>query len=151
MPADDVLTSRLLHASLAVRDLDRSLAFYTSLFGGTVMLHERGMGDLIQQTTGLPGIVCDLAQLRLPGAGVLLELIAFRDIPAGREDDAPVRSGHGHVCLGVADIDASLARAQGHGATPVGQVVTYPEGRSVYLREPGGSVLELEEIQEVGG
>lgn len=151
MPADGALDSQMLHASLAVRDLDRSLAFYQSLFGGTVVLHVRGMDDLIRRTTGLPNVVCDLAQLRLPGTGVLLELIAFRDIPAGREDDAPVRAGHGHVCLGVADLDASLARAQRHGATHVGEVVTYPDGRSVYLREPGGSVLELEEIQEVRG
>jgi catechol 2,3-dioxygenase-like lactoylglutathione lyase family enzyme len=151
MPADDVLNSRMLHASLAVRDLDRSLAFYQSMFGGTVVLHVRGMDDLIRRTTGLPAVVCDLAQLRLPGASVLLELIAFRDIPAGREDDAPVRSGHGHVCLGVVDLDAGLAKARRHGATPVGEVVTYPDGRSVYLREPGGSVLELEEVQEVRG
>ncbi len=151
MAADGVLDTRLLHASLAVQDLDRSLVFYQSLFGGTVVLHERGIDDLIQRTTGLPGVVCDLAQLRLPGTGVLLELIAFRDIPAGREDDAPVRPGHGHVCLGVADLEASLAHAQRHGATPVGEVVAYPEGRSVYLREPGGSVLELEELQEERG
>lgn len=151
MPADGVVDSRMLHASLAVTDLDRSLAFYQSMFGGAVVLHVRGMDDLIRRTTGLPNVVCDLAQLRLPGTGVLLELIAFRDIPAGREDDAPVRAGHGHVCLGIADLDAGLARAQRHGATPMGEVVTYPEGRSVYLREPGGSVLELEEIQEVRG
>jgi catechol 2,3-dioxygenase-like lactoylglutathione lyase family enzyme len=137
---------QILHASLAVRDLDRSLAFYTALFGGQVELDARNMADEIQRTTGLPGVTCDLAQLRLPGASVLLELIAFRDIPAGREDEAPVRPGHGHVCVGVSDLDASLARARRHGAATIGEVVVYPEGRSVYLREPGGSVLELEEL-----
>jgi catechol 2,3-dioxygenase-like lactoylglutathione lyase family enzyme len=151
MPADRPLAPRLLHASLAVSDLDRSLAFYTALFGGQVVLDARGMTGLIRRTTGLPGVTCDLAQLRLPGADVLLELIAFRDVPAGREDDAPVRAGHGHVCVGVADLDAGLAQARRHGATPVGQVVAYPEGRSVYLREPGGSVLELEELGAPGG
>jgi hypothetical protein len=51
----------------------------------------------------------------------------------------------------VVDLDAGLAKARRHGATPVGEVVTYPDGRSIYLREPGGSVLELEEVQEVRG
>jgi catechol 2,3-dioxygenase-like lactoylglutathione lyase family enzyme len=150
MPADRSPSPQILHASLAVSDLDRSLAFYTALFGAQVELDARGMADEIQRTTGLPGVVCDLAQVRLPGASVLLELIAFRGIPAGREDEAPVRAGHGHVCVGVADLDASLAQATRHGATPVGQVVAYPEGRSVYLREPGGSVLELEELSAPG-
>ena len=121
------------------------------MFGGQVLLDARGMTDLIQRTTGLPGVTCDLAQLRLPGASVLLELIAFRDVPAGREDQAPVRAGHGHVCVGVADLAASLARALKHGAAQVGQVVAYPEGQSVYLREPGGSVLELEELDGSAG
>ena len=146
MPADESEVPRLLHASLAVNDLDRSVAFYAAMFSVRVVLHARAMADLIQRTTGLPEVVCDLAQLHFPAGQVLLELIAFRDIPAGREDDAPVRAGHGHVCLGVADLDATLARARRHGATPVGEVVTYPEGRSVYLREPGGSVFELEEV-----
>ncbi|MGH3277085.1 MAG: VOC family protein [Streptosporangiaceae bacterium] len=146
MSADGIEVPRLLHASLAVNDLERSLGFYTAMFSVRVVLHERCMTDLIQRTTGLPGVVCDLAQLHFADGDVLLELIAFRQVPAGREDDAPVRAGHGHFCLGVTDLDATLARAQRHGATPVGQVVTYPEGRSVYLREPGGSVLELEEV-----
>jgi predicted enzyme related to lactoylglutathione lyase len=146
MSASEIEVPRLLHASLAVNDLERSLGFYTAMFSVRVVLDERCMTDLIRRTTGLPGLVCDLAQLHFPEEDVLLELIAFRQVPAGREDDAPVRAGHGHICLGVADLDANLARAQRHGATPVGQVVNYPEGRSVYLREPGGSVLELEEV-----
>lgn len=139
---------QVLHASLAVTSLDRSLAFYQAVFSARVGLLDRGMSDLIARTTGLPGLTCDLAQLSFPGESTLLELIAFHDVPVGREDHAPVRPGHGHVCLGVTDFDDALARAQRHGAALVGEVVAYPEGRAVYLRVPGGSVLELEEVAE---
>jgi catechol 2,3-dioxygenase-like lactoylglutathione lyase family enzyme len=139
---------RLLHASLAVTDLDRSLAFYQAVFGARIVLLERGMSDLIARTTGLPGLTCDLAQLSIGDGNALLELIAFHGVPAGREDDAPVRPGHGHICIGVTDLDDAIAIAESHGATPVGEIVAYPEGRAVYLRSPGGSVLELEEVAE---
>jgi catechol 2,3-dioxygenase-like lactoylglutathione lyase family enzyme len=140
------VSPRVLHASLAVDDIDRSLAFYERAFGASVVLQERGISDLIQRTTGLPELTCDLIQLRFADGGALLELIRFHNVPPGREDEAPVRAGHGHVCLGVTDFDAALSRALACEAESLGEVVTYPDGRSVYLREPGGSVVELEEV-----
>jgi catechol 2,3-dioxygenase-like lactoylglutathione lyase family enzyme len=139
---------RMLHASLAVTDLDRSLTFYQAVFGARIVLLERGMSDLIARTAGLPGLTCDLAQLSIGDGNALLELIAFHGVPAGREDHAPVRPGHGHVCIGVTDLDEAIAAAERHGATRIGEIVAYPEGRAVYLRAPGGSVLELEEVAE---
>jgi catechol 2,3-dioxygenase-like lactoylglutathione lyase family enzyme len=136
----------IAHVSLAVLDLDRSIDFYSSVFGGRVVLHATRMTDLIQRTTGLPEVHCDLAQLELVEGSTLLELIEFQDVPAGRADEAPVRAGHGHVCLATGDFDATLERCVRQGAGAIGEVVAYPEGRSVYLREPGGSVLELEEL-----
>jgi catechol 2,3-dioxygenase-like lactoylglutathione lyase family enzyme len=146
MPTKADRPARVLHASLAVSDLRRSIDFYQAALGAEVVLEARDMTELIQRTTGLPDVSCDLAQLRFAGPGSLLELIAFRNVPEGCEEHAPVRSGHGHVCLGVQDFDAALARAHDHGARAVGEVVAYPEGRSIYLREPGGSVVELEEV-----
>jgi hypothetical protein len=95
------------------------------------------MSDLIARTAGLPGLTCDLAQLAIGDGGVVLELISFRNIPVGREDHAPVRPGHAHVCIGVTDLDAAIAAAEEHDATRVGE--RYPEGQAVYLRVPGRS------------
>lgn len=147
MRSASAVGARVLHASLAVRDIGRSVAFYEQVFGASIALQASGMEELIQRTTGLPELTCDLVQLRFADQGALLELICFRDVPAGREDDAPVRTGHGHVCIGVTNFNTALGRARDCGALPLGEVVTYPDGRSVYLREPGGSVVELEEVE----
>lgn len=137
---------RLAHSSLAVRDLDAAVAFYRAAFGAETTLVEHGMTDLIRRTVGLTGVRADLAQLSLPGTGQTVELIAFHDVPAGSEDAAPVRVGHGHVCFEVDDLDAALAHVEALGAERVGEVVGFPEGRAIYVREPAGSVVELEEV-----
>jgi catechol 2,3-dioxygenase-like lactoylglutathione lyase family enzyme len=146
VPADHRATTVVAHVGLAVDDLKRSVEFYASSFGARVVLNAPAMRDLIRRTTGLPEVTCDLAQLELVPGATLLELIEFRDVPPGRLDQAPVRPGHGHVCLVTADFDDTMARCVGLGAAVIGEVVEYPEGRAVYLREPGGSVLELEEL-----
>lgn len=134
----------MLHASLTVTDLDRSLAFYQAVFGARIVLLERGMSELIARITGLPGPTCDLAKLSIGDGNALLELITFHDVPAGRDDHAPIRPGHGHICIGVTDLNRVIALAERHGATPGGEIVAYPESRAIYqLRTPGGRVLEV--------
>lgn len=139
--------AQLVHSSLAVHDLDRAIEFYATAFEAEVVFSDHAMTDLIERTAGLPGLTCDLAQLRFPGTDHALELIAFHVPDPTRADDAPVRVGHGHVCFCVGDLDAAVARVEALGAARVGEVVVFPEGvRAIYMREPAGSVFELEEV-----
>jgi predicted enzyme related to lactoylglutathione lyase len=130
------------HSSLAVLDLDRSVAFYECAFGYDVVFAEHGMSSLIAQIAGIPGLRCDLAQLRRPGSEHILELIAFAN-PAA--DVAPELPPAGHVAFRVAVLDRALELVEKLGATRLGQVTEFPDGRSVYCREPGGSIFELSE------
>ena len=140
---------KLVHSSLAVNDLDRAVEFYREAFGAEVLFSDYGMTDLISRTAGLEGLTSDLAQLTFPGSEHVVELIAFHHIPAGRDDDAPVRVGHGHVCFDVGDLGRALATARALGAVPVGEIVDFPgECRAIYMREPAGSVFELSEPYE---
>jgi catechol 2,3-dioxygenase-like lactoylglutathione lyase family enzyme len=129
------------HSSLAVDDIDRSVSFYREAFACKLVFEARDMTELIQSVAGLPDVRCDLAILGVPGGSHLLELIAFRN-PA-----APVRSNPpgGHIEFAVANLEYSIAAVEALGATPVGRVTEFPEGPSVYYREPGGSVFELTE------
>jgi predicted enzyme related to lactoylglutathione lyase len=133
------------HSSLAVADLDRAIAFYRAAFGYEVIFEARGMADLIQRLVGLPGLRCDLAQLRSPIAEHTLELIAFHHVPPGKEDQGPTRPGAAHLAFRVQDLDRALREVQQLGAELIGEVTLFPEGRCAYCREPSGSVFELDE------
>ena len=139
------------HTSLAVNDLDGAIAFYRGVFGYEVIFEERSMTDQIQSMVGLPGLIGDIAQLRSPISGHVLELIAFRQVPAGREDHGPTRPGTAHVAFKVADLDRALQAMRQFGAELIGEITQFSEGRAVYCREPSGTVFELEEVQDHEG
>lgn len=133
-----------VHSSLAVSDLDVAVAFYMGAFGCEMAFHEELAAE-IEAMTGVSGMRCRLAQLRMPRNHHVLELIEFH-APAGAEQRSPAAVGHGHVAFRAEDFDAALARVEAMGAERVGEVVPFPEGRAVYLREPAGSIFEITEI-----
>jgi catechol 2,3-dioxygenase-like lactoylglutathione lyase family enzyme len=134
---------RFTHCSLAVDDLDRAVDFYGQALGCEVAFREDGMTGLIADVVGIPGQTCDLAILSIPGSEVMLELIAFRNPKAPVAATPPA----GHVEFAVGDLEESVAAVERLGARRVGDVTVFPEGPSVYYREPGGSVLELTEYR----
>lgn len=130
------------HTSLTVTDLDEAIAFYRSAFGYEIVFAEREMSAQIERIVGLPGLRCDLAQLRLPRSTHTLELIAFR-WPEGATPRAPIEPGQAHVALRVLDLERAVGSASALGAAQLGTVVQFDEGRSVYMTEPSGTVFEL--------
>ena len=138
------------HTSLAVRDLDAATAFYRDAFGYEVLFRETGMSRQIASMTGIDGLTCDLAQLRSERSDHVLELIAFHPpAPGGAPppDRAPLRPGAAHVAFAVEDLEAALAAVEAFGATRLGGITEFSEGRSVYCREPAGSFFEMEEFR----
>ena len=131
------------HASLAVSNLDVALRFYEAAFGYELLFRDT-QTELIAALTGIPGLRCALAQLRLPSGGSVLELVCF-EVPPGAEDAEPVRVGHGHIAFRVADFGAALDAVTALGARPLGDTVTFATGRALYAREPAGSIFELYE------
>lgn len=134
------------HTSLAVADLDRAVAFYSAAFDYALLFTERGMATQIARMTGVRGLVCDLAQLRSPASGHVLELIAFKGVGAG--EAKPLQPGAAHIAFHVDDLAAALAKVTQLGAVPLGEITDFDEGRSVYCREPSGSFFELEQLHE---
>ncbi len=134
------------HTSLAVNNLDQAINFYKAAFGfKEEIFRERGMTNQIQSMVGLSGVTCDIAQLRSPFSGQILELIAFQHLPAGREEHGPTRAGTAHIALKVVDLDRALHEVRLLGAEPIGEITEFSDGRAVYCREPSGTVFELEE------
>ena len=133
------------HTSLAVSDLDRAIDFYRRAFAYELLFEERGMAGQIARMTGIAGLTCDLAQLRSPISGHVLELIAFKGAAAG--DPRPLRPGAAHIAFYVDDLEAALSTVERLGAERLGEITQFDEGRSVYCREPAGSFFELEQVK----
>ena len=137
------------HSSLAVRNLDDAIRFYSAAFGFELAFREDGMTEQIASIAGEPALTCDIVQLRHPASDHVLELIAFRSgrdrpVPLGK----PFASGAGHVAFVIDDLDAMMTKVEALGAERLGEVTLFEEGRCVYYREPAGSFFELEEERE---
>ncbi|NAZ37353.1 hypothetical protein GT358_11010 [Rubellimicrobium sp. CFH 75288] len=129
-----------MHLSLAVDDLSAAEAFLARTLGYRRTFGANGLGEAIGRLTGAAGLDCDLVQMVRPGDDAVLELVAFRP-PPPRGPAPPA-----HLAFGVADLDAALEQMRAAGARALGEVVSFAEGRAVYLAIPGGATIELEEI-----
>ena len=99
--------------------------------------------------TGHPGLEIATAMVEAPGDGVRIELQEYRrvgDHGAREPGTAPV--GSSHICLGVDDVSAMLARAEAAGGRRVTDPVQIDSGindggAAVYLRDPDGYTIQL--------
>jgi hypothetical protein len=134
-PHIDVIT-------LAVGDLDRSLAFYRDGLG----LETAGVvaTEFVDDETGAAGAI---VIFRLKGGLVLAlyprsELAKDADIPVG-----PPKTGEfsiGHLVASRAEVDVLLAQAERAGATLTGRTRDRPWGiYSGYFRDPDGHLWEI--------
>ncbi len=133
------------HFSLAVSEIDSSIRFYCDVLGYELLFIERDMAKEIRSMTGLEQVSCHLAQMQHQQGGSRLELIEFlnHDLPAL---PLPLPAGAGHLAFEVENLDSALEEVRGVGANAIGNVTVFPEGRSTYCREPGGSFFELLEM-----
>ena len=144
------------HVGITVVDLDRSVAFWTELVG--VPSRDRRVmdGPQVGVMVGYPGIHIDSCWIDLPG-GVALELLQYLDRDDEPYDPGTAHPGNVHVCLQVADMEATHAHALRCGAQPVSErPIVVPAGpragtRLAYVRDPDGVTIELVQPPIGGG
>ena len=133
------------HASFAVTDLEATIAFLSEAFGFEVTFTERGMTQQIASMLGMAGARCDLAQLRLRGSAIKIEVIKFEPGSCFSQQSRPIARGMGHLALRVSGFDSTLAKVQELGAHVLGEVTQFSDGRAVYLGTTFGLFLELQD------
>ncbi|MFD4956223.1 gamma-glutamylcyclotransferase [Streptomyces sp. NPDC058451] len=133
------------HSGVVVPDLGAAVDFHRRVLGFDVVFEALGMTDLISGLLGIPGLGCDLVQCVSPVSGVRLELLSFRDVPAGTDPRLPVWPGVAHTAHLVDDLDAALDGLVSAGGELIGQVTEFAEGRAAYCWTPSRTVVELEE------
>jgi len=138
------------NVGIVVEDLDAAIEFFVEL-GLTLEGRMPIEGEWAGRVTGVRGQRVEIAMLRTPDGHGRIELSRFH-APAIASDHrtAPVNAlGYLRVMFAVDDIDDTLARLGGLGATVVDEVVDY-EGiyRLCYIRGPEGILIGL--AQQIG-
>ncbi len=138
------------HFALTVSQMERSLEFYTGLFGLEVVSDrevERGYVELI---TAVPGAHQRL--VHLAGYGQRLELLEYK-APRGEPRARPLQdAGSAHVCFITDDLDLETARLAAAGVTfrSRGPVTTTSGpnegGRGIYVEDPDGNAVEIVQL-----
>jgi catechol 2,3-dioxygenase-like lactoylglutathione lyase family enzyme len=140
-----VTVTRMDNVGIVVEDLDAAIEFFTEL-GLTLEGRMPIEGDWAGRVTGVRGQRVEIAMMRTPDGHGRLELSRF-DAPAIESDHrtAPVNSlGYLRVMFAVEDLDDTLARLRGLGATVVDEVVNYEDTyRLCYIRGPEGILIGL--------
>jgi catechol 2,3-dioxygenase-like lactoylglutathione lyase family enzyme len=134
------------HLGLTVRDIERSVRWYSSMFGLGAGETTRASGPDLARGVQVPG--AQLAFVMLDVGNTTIEFLQYSepegaDFALGNND-----VGATHVCFEVSDIDAAYADLRQKGAVFNGPPVTIESGPSqgarwAYLRDPDGIQLEI--------
>ncbi len=138
------------HISLSTADLERFLGFYRDLLGLPLLsraLVEPGMLPGFERIVGAPGARVWVAQL---SAGNLrIEVFCYENpVPGAARVSQPWDVGIRHIAFDVTDIDGEYLRLKSAGVEFLSEPQSL-EGvglRSVYMRDPDGNIVELQEV-----
>jgi len=120
----DPLILGLRHVALNVRDVQRSVAFYSDVLG--MQVEWEPDPDNVYLTSGSDNL-------------------AIHRLPEGAEPGA-VQSVHhiGFIVAKIDDVDAVAARVEGRGIEFVYPLKTHRDGaRSFYFRDPDGLLIQV--------
>lgn len=136
---------RMDNMGIVVESLDEVVAFFEEL-GMTLEGRAMVEGEWAGRVTGLGDQQVEVAMMVTPDGNSRLELSRFLDPPVVSDHrTAPVNSlGYLRAMFTVSDIDETLERLQGIGASVVGDVVQYEDVyRLCYIRGPEGILVGL--------
>jgi catechol 2,3-dioxygenase-like lactoylglutathione lyase family enzyme len=147
----------LQHTHVVSADIDKTIHFYVDLLGFTVARPKRliGKSEMLDNLFGLKGVEYEQAMLTMSGQPVYalhaieIEIWGFKNIPNDQTlynaPSTPMR-GKGYNSYIVKDLEALLERLKADGVRVVstGGIQRSPGlGRSVYVADPDGQVVEL--------
>lgn len=141
--------SEFLHVGLTVRDMSRTIDFYTKYFGFQVEMKGVFSEEFIwshNQLYGLPkGTFSDFCFLKAPN-GIVLEVFQFSE-EAASENVRWNRPGYHHICLKVEDACKTYEEMSADGVefffAP--DVRDTPDKHWVFLKDPDGNLIELQD------
>jgi len=146
-------TVGLMHAIHATDQVDKTLAFYTEVFGleGKVAAFTNPNVPIL---TNSPGAALRLSMLRIPGESFGFELTEFSNVPRTPAQPELTDPGAPHMKFLVRDIEPVVAAVKRLGApilttskAPVTVDTAVGAGRAIFFRDPDGYIVEAVQIQ----
>ena len=131
------------HVCIGVTEMERSLAFYTELFGMDVVFDVELEGPSMASVTGRDG-----AKGRMVGGligGAMIELLALGDGPSSRSGS---RIGYTNISFRVDDLDATYAQVLALGHAAQQEPVDIGGVRMFFVADPDGTPIELIELPD---
>jgi catechol 2,3-dioxygenase-like lactoylglutathione lyase family enzyme len=144
---------RLSHISLTARNADQLAAFYRKVFGFKDLSQPKRLSwQVVSRGNGLPGSEIYAIWLQISeDGGPFLEIMEYsetvsRPIPAVNEP------GFGHLAFTFADLKECVKNVLTYGGSLQGEIVNFGTEKRpcliVYVRDPEGNILELEDASE---
>jgi catechol 2,3-dioxygenase-like lactoylglutathione lyase family enzyme len=151
-PQTDVPASSNIYnarSSLALENIERSLAFYRDLLGFTVNGTPNDVNDAVLALEGTPRARARTLASMPPGSNNMWVLWEFREIERTKRVPNVQDPGASAISLAVENLPALLARMKTAGVTietPGGEPVALGDGRrGALVRSPDGLLVELVE------
>jgi catechol 2,3-dioxygenase-like lactoylglutathione lyase family enzyme len=138
----------LHHVGITVKDLKRSVRFWTDLTGGTASEIKTVDAPHLSTLLDYRDVVLDVATVKVSDH-VTIELLGYVSEPAEPYDPGTAHPGNVHICFDVDDIQSFWEHAVRCGAMPVSDapvsIASGPQagGGLAYLRSPDGASIEL--------
>ena len=134
------------HTSFTVSDLDKAVAFFRDVLGGTVLSVAERPKDYSERVTGIPGARLYIGYVELGGHKI--ELIQYLEGRGTTLDVSTNNVGSGHICFDVDDAHVLQRALQAKGVRFVAEPMEIPIGANkggfaTYFKGPDGITIEF--------
>jgi catechol 2,3-dioxygenase-like lactoylglutathione lyase family enzyme len=144
------MISSMRHAGIVVRDIDKSLEFYSGIL--ELELYRREIeepGEFIDRLVGIDNVKLEWAKVIIPSGG-LIELLQYHSDPDPEVSKPPEiypsnKLGCSHVCLTVDNLSELYDKLIENGYVCNSEPLLSANGKVkiLYCHDPDGVVLEL--------
>ena len=141
-------TVGFMHAIHATNDVEKTLAFYTAVFGtgGKVQAFPNQAVPIL---TDSPGVNLRISMLQLPGQGFGFELTEFTNVPRTPKQPQISDPGAPHMKILVRDIEPVMTALRAQKApiitksgAPVTVTTSVGSAKAIFFRDPDGYIVE---------
>lgn len=136
----------LRHVGIVVKDIDKSIDFYTRLLDFKIKKDQVEEGQYIDTFLDIEGVKVRTVKMTSENGG-MLELLKFESHPGYNEAGYITRVGCSHVAFTISDADSLCAKLESENIRIINKPEISPDGgaKVFFCKDHDGTWLELVE------